>query len=304
MAPWPNVQNHEWDTAHLTPPKTPHPAIADRAEVHSQGTHFSYRAIWISDVHLGTPGCKAEYLLDFLRCHEAQTFYLVGDILDGWQLKKGWYWPQAHNDVVQKLLRKARKGTRVVYIPGNHDELARQFTGLAFGDIEVLHETTHVLADGRKLWVVHGDLFDGVTQHARWLSHLGDSLYTLILKFNQWFNAARARLGMPYWSVSQYLKQQVKNAVNYIAAFEEVMTEEARRRGCQGVVCGHIHKAEIREVNGALYCNDGDWVESMTALVETFEGELKIVEWRNRIQAPLNLGPTILEDDVALEAVL
>jgi len=304
MAPWPNVQNYEWDTAHLTPPKTPHPAISGRAEVHSQGTHFSYRAIWISDFHLGTPGCKAEYLLDFLRCHEAQTFYLVGDILDGWQLKKGWYWPQAHNDVVQKLLRKARKGTRVVYIPGNHDELARQFTGLAFGDIEVLHETTHVLADGRKLWVVHGDLFDGVTQHARWLSHLGDSLYTLILKFNQWFNAVRARLGMPYWSVSQYLKRQVKNAVNYIAAFEEVMTEEARRRGCQGVVCGHIHKAEIREVNGALYCNDGDWVESMTALVETFEGELKIVEWRNRIQAPLNLGPTILEDNVALEAVL
>ena len=290
MASWPNVHKHEWDTAHLTPS--------------TQGIHFSYRTIWISDVHLGTPGCKAEYLLDFLRCHEAQTFYLVGDILDGWQLKKGWYWPQAHNDVVQKLLRKARKGTRVVYIPGNHDELARQFTGLAFGDIEVLHETTHVLADGRKLWVVHGDLFDGVTQHARWLSHLGDSLYTLILKFNQWFNAVRARLGMPYWSVSQYLKKQVKNAVNYIAAFEEVMTEEARRRGCQGVVCGHIHKAEIREVNGALYCNDGDWVESMTALVETFEGELRIVEWRNRLQAPLNLGPTILEDEVVLEAVL
>ncbi len=304
MASWPNVHNHEWDTAHLTSPKPPHLAAADPAEVHSQGAHFSYRAIWISDIHLGTPGCKAEYLLDFLRCHEAQTFYLVGDILDGWQLKKGWYWPQTHNDVVQKLLRKARKGTRVVYVPGNHDELARQFTGLAFGDIEVLQETTHTLADGRKLWVVHGDLFDGVTQHARWLSHLGDGLYTLILKFNQWFNAVRARLGMPYWSVSQYLKQQVKNAVNYIAAFEEVMTEEARRRGCQGVVCGHIHKAEIRDVNGTLYCNDGDWVESMSALVETLEGELKIIEWRNRIVAPLHLGPTILEDDVTLEAVL
>ncbi len=304
MASWPNVHNHEWDTAHLTSPKPPHPAAADPAELHSQGAHFNYRAIWISDIHLGTPGCKAEYLLDFLRCHEAQTFYLVGDILDGWQLKKGWYWPQTHNDVVQKLLRKARKGTRVVYVPGNHDELARQFTGLAFGDIEVLQETTHTLADGRKLWVVHGDLFDGVTQHARWLSHLGDGLYTFILKFNQWFNAVRARLGMPYWSVSQYLKQQVKNAVNYIAAFEEVMTEEARRRGCQGVVCGHIHKAEIRDVNGTLYCNDGDWVESMSALVETLEGELKIIEWRNRIAAPLHLGPTILEDDVSLEAVL
>jgi UDP-2,3-diacylglucosamine pyrophosphatase LpxH len=255
-----------------------------------------FRAIWISDVHLGTPGCKADYLLDFLKTHESEVLYLVGDILDGWQLKKGWYWPQSHNDVIQKVLRKARKGTRVVYVPGNHDELARQFTGLAFGGIEVAHEIVHTMGDGRKLWVVHGDLFDGVTQHARWLAHLGDTLYTFILNFNQWFNAVRARLGMPYWSVSQYLKHQVKNAVNYIAAFEEVMTEEARRRGCDGVVCGHIHKAEIREINGALYCNDGDWVESLTALVETWEGELKIMHWRNRVAEPLNLGPVVLEE--------
>ncbi len=274
-------------------PATP----STRIEVHTRGESFHYRSIWISDIHLGTPGCKAEYLLDFLRCHEAETFYLVGDILDGWQLRKSWYWPQTHNDVVQKLLRKARKGTRVVYVPGNHDELARQFTGLAFGDIEVAEEAVHTLADGRRLWVVHGDLFDGVTQHARWLARLGDTLYTLILKVNQWFNALRARLGLPYWSVSQYLKQQVKNAVNYIAAFEQVMADEARRRGCHGVVCGHIHKAEIREVDGLLYCNDGDWVESMTALVETFDGELRIVEWRNRVEGPLHLGPAVHEDE-------
>ncbi len=243
------------------------------------------RAIWISDLHLGTSGCQAQYLLDFLRTHESETLFLVGDILDGWQLRKGWYWPQSHNDVVQKLLRKARKGTRVVYVPGNHDELARQFDGLAFGDIEVCAEAFHTLKDGRRLWVVHGDLFDGVTQHARWLAHLGDSLYTLILKFNQWFNAARARLGLPYWSVSQYLKHQVKNAVNYIATFEQVMVDEARRRGCQGVVCGHIHKAEIREIGDMLYCNDGDWVESLTALVETREGELRIMQWPHRSSA-------------------
>lgn len=262
-------------TTSVVPPELP-TSVANTPPV---GPVSPLRAIWISDLHLGTPGCQAQYVLDFLRVHECETLFLVGDILDGWQLRKGWYWPQSHNDVVQKLLRKARKGTRVVYVPGNHDELVRQFDGLAFGDIEVCTEAFHTLKDGRRLWVVHGDLFDGVTQHARWLAYLGDSLYTLILKFNQWFNAARARMGLPYWSVSQYLKHQVKNAVNYMAAFEQVMVDEARRRGCQGVVCGHIHKAEIREIGDMLYCNDGDWVESLTALVETQAGELGILRW-------------------------
>ncbi|TWG79186.1 UDP-2,3-diacylglucosamine pyrophosphatase LpxH [Cupriavidus gilardii J11] len=238
-----------------------------------------YRAIWLSDIHLGTPGCQAAYLLDFLKHNDSDKLYLVGDIIDGWQLRRGWYWPQSHNDVVQKLLRKARKGTEVIYVPGNHDEVARQFDGLAFGDVVVREEAIHVTATGRRLWVVHGDLFDGVVQHARWLAYLGDSLYTLILALNRHFNRVRARLGFPYWSLSQYLKHQVKNAVNYISSFEHAMVEEARRRGCDGVVCGHIHKAEIREVDGQLYCNDGDWVESLSALVETMEGELKIVYW-------------------------
>jgi len=248
-----------------------------------------YRTIWISDVHLGTRGCQASYLLDFLRSHESETLYLVGDILDGWHLKKGWYWPQTHNDVIQKILRKGRKGTRVIFIPGNHDESARQFIGFDFGEIEVREDAIHTLANGKRLWITHGDLFDGVMQHARWLAYIGDGAYSLILKLNRWFNAVRARLGFPYWSLSQYLKHQVKNAVNFISAFEHVMTEEAKRRNCDGVVCGHIHKAEIRNINGLLYCNDGDWVESLTALAEDFDGNLEIIHWNRQIKAPLNL---------------
>lgn len=245
-----------------------------------------YRTLWISDVHLGTPGCQAHYLLDFLKHNESDTLYLVGDVIDGWQLRKGWYWPQAHNDVVQKILRKARKGTRVVYVPGNHDEMARQFAGLSFGEIEVADEIIHVTADGKRLLVTHGDLFDGVMQHARWLAYVGDSLYTMTLVLNRWFNWARSHFGYSYWSLSQYLKHKVKNAVSFITAFEKVMTEEAKRRQCDGVVCGHIHKAEIRDIDGLVYCNDGDWVESLSALAETFDGKLEIVYWTQCLDAP------------------
>lgn len=238
-----------------------------------------HRTIWISDIHLGTPGCKAEYLLDFLKWNEADTLYLVGDIIDGWRLRKGWHWRQSHNDVVQKVLRKARKGTRVVYVPGNHDEFARGYVDHAFGGIEVVHECVHRTADGKLLLVTHGDLFDGVVQRARWLAVLGDTLYTLILSLNHDFNRARARLGFGYWSLSQYLKHRAKGAVSFITDFELALAREARRRGLDGVVCGHIHKAEIRMVDGMLYCNDGDWVESLTALVEDDDGTLRIVEW-------------------------
>lgn len=238
-----------------------------------------YRAIWISDIHLGTAGCKAEYLLDFLKHNESDFLYLVGDIIDGWQLKKGWFWPQAHNDVVQKILRKARKGTQVIYVPGNHDEFARGYLHHTFGDIQVVDEAVHTLLDKRRLWVTHGDLFDGVLLHAKWLAYLGDTLYTLILSLNHWFNRWRHRFGLSYWSLSQYLKHKVKNAVSFITQFEDALAEQARRRGYDGVVCGHIHKAEIRMIDGVLYCNDGDWVESLTALVETTTGELKIITW-------------------------
>ena len=240
-----------------------------------------FRSIWISDLHLGTTGCQGEHLLDFLRRTESEYLYLVGDIVDGWQLRRRWYWPQAHNDVVQKILRKARKGTHVVFIPGNHDEFGRHFLKMSFGGIEVREEAIHVTADGRRLLVLHGDLFDGVVQRARWLAIVGDQLHTAVLHLNRWLNALRARLGFPYWSLAQFLKQRVKNAVSYITDFESAVAAEARRRGVAGVVCGHIHKAEIRDVDGVLYCNDGDWVESLTALVESDDGRLSILQWHD-----------------------
>lgn len=236
------------------------------------------RTVWISDLHLGTPGCQAAALLDFLREVECETLYLVGDIIDGWQLRRSWYWPQSHNDVVQKLLRKARKGTRVVFVPGNHDEFARRYVELNFGGVDVVEDCMHVTADGRRLWVTHGDLFDGVVQCARWLAMAGDLAYEFTLKVNRWFNRARARLGLPYWSLSKYLKAKVKRAVSYIGDFETAVAKEARRRGADGVVCGHIHHAEMRDIDGVLYCNDGDWVESLTALVEHADGRLEIID--------------------------
>ena len=237
------------------------------------------RTIWISDIHLGTPGCQAGALLDFLRHAECDTLYLVGDIVDGWQLRRNWHWPQAHNDVLQKLLRKARKGTRVIYVPGNHDEFARSYLGHNFGGIEVAEEWIHTTADGRRLWVTHGDFFDGVVQCAKWLALVGDWAYTLTLELNMRFNRLRAHLGLPYWSLSKYLKQRVKRAVSYISDFETALARETRERGLDGVVCGHIHHAEMREIDGILYANDGDWVESLTALCEHPDGTLEIIDW-------------------------
>jgi UDP-2,3-diacylglucosamine pyrophosphatase LpxH len=243
-----------------------------------------YRAIFISDLHLGTPGCQAHALLDFLKAHPSDSLYLVGDIVDGWQLRRKWYWPQSHNDVVQKLLKRARKGCRVVYLPGNHDEFARQFIGHQFGGIEIVNETVHTTADGRRLWVVHGDHFDAVVQCAKWLAIVGDNMYEFTLKLNRHLNTLRARIGLPYWSLSAYLKQKVKSALNYVTDFEVAVANEARRRGFQGVVCGHIHRAEIRDINGIVYCNDGDWVESRTALVEHFDGQLELLHWAPDIE--------------------
>jgi UDP-2,3-diacylglucosamine pyrophosphatase LpxH len=244
-----------------------------------------YRTIWLSDIHLGTRGCKAECLIDFLRHHDAQTIYLVGDIVDGWRLRKSWYWPQTHNDVVQKLLRLVRKGSRVIYVPGNHDEWLRPYAMLHFGGVEVLDEAVHVTADGRRLLVIHGDAFDTVVKHAKWLALLGDNAYTVALYINRYFNVVRRGLGYDYWSLSAYLKLRVKNAVQYIGSFADALGDEARRRGLDGVVCGHIHHAEIRDLGGVLYCNDGDWVESCTALVEDFDGWLDIVVWTGEGEA-------------------
>jgi UDP-2,3-diacylglucosamine pyrophosphatase LpxH len=251
-----------------------------------------YRAVFISDLHLGTPGCQAEALLDFLKSHTSEHLYLVGDIIDGWQLRRRWYWPQAHNDVVQKLLRRARKGCRVIFVPGNHDEFARGFIGHQFGGIEVVKDAVHVTADGRRLWVTHGDYFDGVIQCAKWLAYVGDNAYEFTLKLNRYLNHLRAKFGLPYWSLSAYLKLKVKKAVNFIGDFEFAVAAEARRRGHQGVVCGHIHHAEIRDINGIVYCNDGDWVESRTALVEHQDGRLELVHWAAGQSVPVQIQAT------------
>jgi len=242
-----------------------------------------FRTIWISDVHLGTTGCQAARLLEFLQATESETLYLVGDIIDGWQLKRRWYWDQTHNNVVQNVLKKAKKGTQVIFVPGNHDESIRQFIDLDFGGIRIRDELVHITAQGKRMLVLHGDRFDGVIACAKWLAYVGDSLYTMILKFNQVFNAWRARAGLPYWSLSQYLKLKVKNAVSYITSFEHALATEAKRKGLDGVICGHIHKPEIREIEGITYCNDGDWVESLSALVEDMSGELRLVTWHDII---------------------
>jgi len=251
---------------------------SDEADDGGPQTH-RYRSIFISDLHLGTPGCQAAALQSFLKHNPSDNLYLVGDIIDGWQLRRKWYWPQAHNDVVQKLLRRVRKGCRVVFVPGNHDEFARAFVGHSFGGIEVLEEAVHTTADGRRLWVVHGDYFDGVIQCAKWLAYVGDNLYEFTLRLNRHLNSLRVRMGLPYWSLSAYLKGKVKKAVGYINDFEVAVAQEARRLGYQGVVCGHIHRAEMRDIQGVLYCNDGDWVESHTALVEHQDGRLELLYW-------------------------
>ncbi len=256
------------------------------------------RTVWISDLHLGTPGCQAQALLAFLRSVECETLYLVGDIIDGWQLRRQWYWPQAHNDVIQKLLRKARKGTRVVFVPGNHDEFARRYVGHNFGGIDVVEDAVHLTADGRALWVMHGDLFDGVIQCAKWLAYVGDWAYETTLRFNRHLNSLRARLGLPYWSLSKYLKLKVKRAVSYVGDFERAVAREARARGLDGVVCGHIHHAEMRMIDGILYCNDGDWVESLTALVEHADGRLEIID----TNAPAAASPALPQPAPAVPA--
>ncbi|MDP2699641.1 UDP-2,3-diacylglucosamine diphosphatase [Thalassospira sp.] len=238
-----------------------------------------YRTVWISDVHLGTRGCQADLLIDFLNETQADTYYLVGDIIDGWRLKKSWYWPESHHAVITTIMDKARNGAKVIFVPGNHDEFAREFVDMTFGDVEVKMNDIHVTADGKRLLVIHGDEFDGVVKYARWLAYLGDTAYNLAIMLNRYFNALRRRLGYGYWSLSAYLKNRVKNAVQFICDFETAVAHEAAKRKVDGVVCGHIHHAEKRMIGDVLYCNDGDWVESCTALVEDASGKLELLYW-------------------------
>jgi len=253
-----------------------------------------HRTIFISDTHLGTRGCKAEALADFLAHNDCATLFLVGDIVDGWRLKRRWYWTDAQTQVIGEILRKVDNGTRVIFVPGNHDEFAREYAGRLFAGVEVIQEAIHETADGKRLWVLHGDRFDGVISFAKWLAHAGDWAYGWALRFNDLLFRVRKRMGLPYWSLSAFLKHKVKNAVEYISRFEEVVAEQARLRGVDGVVCGHIHHAEIREIGGIIYHNDGDWVESCSALVEDAHGNMEILRWADpsqrhaaRSQAPL-----------------
>lgn len=242
-------------------------------------TERSYRTLFISDVHLGTRASQAEMLLDLLKHTEAETIYLVGDILDFWRIKRGAVWPQTHNDVLQKLLRKARKGTRIVYIPGNHDEALRDYAGMHFGGIEIERQAFHATADGRRFIVLHGDEYDVVVRYARWLALLGDRGYELALWSNAPLNFIRRKLGLGYWSLSAYLKHRVKTAVSFIGAFERNLAEEAKRHQVDGVICGHIHHAANHDIGGVRYINTGDWVESCTAVGETESGELELIRW-------------------------
>jgi UDP-2,3-diacylglucosamine pyrophosphatase LpxH len=244
-----------------------------------------FRTLFISDVHLGSKAAKADYLLDFLRYHEADTIFLVGDIIDGWRLKRSWYWPQDCNDVVQKILRKARKGTRIVYIPGNHDEFLRDFPGTHFGGIEVAERAIHTTADGKTYLVLHGDEFDVVVRNARLLAYLGDWAYDVAIVLNIALAGIRRRLGMPYWSFSAWAKQQVKHAVNFIGEFQRVVAEEAKRSHADGVICGHIHHAVIEDIDGLHYINTGDWVESCTAIAEHQDGTFELITWRQMVDA-------------------
>ena len=240
-----------------------------------------YRSVFISDTHLGTRGCKAAFLADFLQQISTDHLYLVGDIIDGWRVSRFWYWDKMHDAVITEILRLARSNARVTYVPGNHDEAVRRFLplGLEVAGIRLADEAEHRTADGKRLLVTHGDQFDSVVRYAKILAHLGDWAYTAALVANRYFNLVRARLGYPYWSLSAYLKRQVKEAVKAIDRFETALAADAAARGFDGVVCGHIHHPEMRMVGDILYINDGDWVESCTALVEHFDGRLELIDW-------------------------
>ncbi len=250
------------------------------------------RSLFLSDIHLGTRACQAERLLDFLREYPAEKTYLIGDIIDFWAMSRSIHWSQAQNTVVQKFLRRARHGEHVVFIPGNHDEALRDYYGIAFGDIEIVEEMVHETADGRRFLLIHGDAFDQVTRHHRWVAILGDIGYEWLVRLNMWLSWARRKLGLPgYWSLAGYAKRKVKTALNFIFDFEESAVHHAREQGLDGVICGHIHWAAIKDIGGLTYVNCGDWVDSCTAIVEHADGRLELVAWGLRQQLPALAAP-------------
>ena len=242
----------------------------------------TYRSIFVSDVHLGTKDCQADKLNNFLKHNSCDTLYLVGDIIDAWKIQQNkWRWKQSHTNVVRRVLGHAKRGTRVIYVAGNHDEFLRPMIpyGFSFGLIEIHNQTEHIGSDGKRYLVIHGDLFDGITRLAPWIAFLGDRAYDIILSLNSRVNWIRHRMGFGYFSLSKFLKHKVKRAVDFVFKFEENLANYCKKRGFDGVICGHIHHAEIKEINGVTYMNDGDWVESCTALVEHHNGQWEIITW-------------------------
>lgn len=243
---------------------------------------LQFKAVWLSDIHLGFKDCRANYLLDFLNTIECETLYLVGDIIDLWSLKRSFFWPASHYDVIRAILKKSRHGTRVIYIPGNHDEPMRDYVGQRLGAVEIRQEVIHTTADGRRLLIFHGDMLDAHMRLNRFENLLGDLAYDLLLFLNRWANYFRSQLGLGYWSLASYLKSRVKNARQVIEVYEQAAIDEAARRGLDGVICGHIHRPGLRMIDGLVYCNDGDWIENCSALTETTEGVLQLLHWTDR----------------------
>jgi len=252
---------------------------------------IQYKTIFISDTHLGSRGAKADFLAEFLKYNQCEKLYMVGDIIDGWRLKKRMFWPQAHTNVLRRILTLSKRGTDVIYVTGNHDDFLRRYSGLSFGNIELCDEAVYE-AEGKRYLIVHGDKYDSVIQTQKWLAFIGDWGYETLVVLNRHFNRIRHKFGMGYWSLSSYVKQKVKKAVSFISAYEDAVVEDCKEQGFDGVICGHIHHPEIRDINGIHYINCGDWVESCTAIVETMEGELKLLRWVE-INHELNQVPSL-----------
>jgi UDP-2,3-diacylglucosamine pyrophosphatase LpxH len=241
----------------------------------------SYKTVFISDIHLGTRMSQANQLLEFMKTFECEKIYLVGDIIDCWSMSKKTIWTQFHNDVIQKLLRRARKGTEIIYIPGNHDDVMRNYCDNEFGHVIIVKDTVHIGVDGKFYFVTHGDQFDIVMRNAKWLAHFGSWAYDISIQMSGIVNKIRTIFGLPYWSLSAYLKNTVKESVNFIGDYEETLTNYVKGKGLNGIICGHIHHANIRNIDGIEYMNCGDWVESCTALVEHYDGKFEIIYWKN-----------------------
>ena len=239
----------------------------------------SYRSVFISDIHLGTNMSQADKLLDFMKTFECEKIYLVGDIIDCWAMSRKKMWKQFHSDLIQKLLRRARKGTEIVYIPGNHDDIMREYCDAEFGHIILVSDCIHVGTDGKLYLVTHGDQFDIVMQNAKWLAHFGSWAYDISIYLGRWVNKIRSIFKLPYWSLSSYLKYTVKESVNFIGDYEETLSNYVKGKKLDGIICGHIHHANIRDIGGIRYMNCGDWVESCTALVENYDGTFEIIKW-------------------------